>query len=412
MSDVNQIITLGIGTPGDVEHFVLFGLSAEGSSPPAPAPAGGGTGDSAWELRFFDPAGNEIGRTIDFEYVNCSVRVPALGVGYLETRLRGDHVLIEALEHRGGVELWRRVPRLGVGWYRHFSGVFLDQERTLFDRATLTVRAWGDAVLLGRRIVNYRAGYAGRSVFLGEAVESVLKDLVKYNVTVEATTGNGRKRTGANWPGNVITVEADGAGGSVVDWYCHGDNLLETLQKLAVLAGDDWNLVKIAGNAWEFRYYAGQMGTDRTGSVFFSVALDNMGDPVYRYDRSKEGTVACVWGQGEEDLRDYVTRTGPDFDAANDVEFYVSATQVEYGHTSGLNAAGDQACEEARAREVFSFRALQNLSSIYKVHYELGDLVTARNPFTGAEVAVKVVGVVLSVNGEGEEVLETELRTV
>jgi len=210
----------------------------------------------------------------------------------------------------------------------------------------------------------------------------------------------------------VITVEADGAGGAALNWYCHGDNLLESLQKLAMLAGDDWNLVKTGANAFEFRYYAGQMGTDRTASVFFSVALDNMGDPVYRYDRSKEGTVAAVWGQGEEDLRDYVTREGPDFSTANDVEFYVSATQVDYGDTAGLNAAGDQACDEARAREVFSFRALQNLSSIYQVHYGLGDLVTARNPFTGSEVAVKVVGVVLGVNGDGEEVLETELRSI
>ncbi len=27
MADINQIITLGIGTPSDIEHFVLFGLN-------------------------------------------------------------------------------------------------------------------------------------------------------------------------------------------------------------------------------------------------------------------------------------------------------------------------------------------------------------------------------------------------
>lgn len=27
MTDVNHVITLGIGTPGDVEHFILFGLT-------------------------------------------------------------------------------------------------------------------------------------------------------------------------------------------------------------------------------------------------------------------------------------------------------------------------------------------------------------------------------------------------
>jgi len=29
MADVSQVITLGIGTPADIEHFVLFGLATE-----------------------------------------------------------------------------------------------------------------------------------------------------------------------------------------------------------------------------------------------------------------------------------------------------------------------------------------------------------------------------------------------
>ena len=28
MADINQVITLGIGIPADIEHFVLFGLNA------------------------------------------------------------------------------------------------------------------------------------------------------------------------------------------------------------------------------------------------------------------------------------------------------------------------------------------------------------------------------------------------
>ena len=31
MADVSQVITLGIGTPADIEHFVLFGLNATGA---------------------------------------------------------------------------------------------------------------------------------------------------------------------------------------------------------------------------------------------------------------------------------------------------------------------------------------------------------------------------------------------
>lgn len=31
MADIHQIITLGIGTPADIEHFILVGLNATGA---------------------------------------------------------------------------------------------------------------------------------------------------------------------------------------------------------------------------------------------------------------------------------------------------------------------------------------------------------------------------------------------
>lgn len=39
MADINQVITLGLGTPGDIPHFILFGLSPTG--PVAVEPADG-----------------------------------------------------------------------------------------------------------------------------------------------------------------------------------------------------------------------------------------------------------------------------------------------------------------------------------------------------------------------------------
>jgi hypothetical protein len=32
MADINQVITLGIGTPSDIEHFILFGLNGSTAS--------------------------------------------------------------------------------------------------------------------------------------------------------------------------------------------------------------------------------------------------------------------------------------------------------------------------------------------------------------------------------------------
>lgn len=363
----------------------------------------------AWhELRLFTPAGVEIARVSDFEWLSCSKRVNA--PGFLQCQLRSDHWALEDLEHRGLVEHWRADPDFGVDWYRHFSGVYLDQDRSLFEVPTAVMRAWGDEVMFRRRIVNYPADVSDRSKFLSTPAETIMKSLVQYNVTSDATTGNGRKRDGTNWPATVISVETDAAGGNTKNWYCHGEILLETLQELAQIAGGDFALVKTGANAWEFRFYAGQLGSDRTGRVTFALQYDNIGDPRWRLDRSNEGTVACVWGQGEASARDYATRTGPDYGSDNDIEFYVAATDVALGDTDGLNARGDVALDERRAKALSSFRAMLNEGTVYQRDFDLGDLVRAVNPFTGTVTTPKVVAVHLALDKEMVETIEPELQ--
>lgn len=34
MADINQIITIGVGTPADIEHFILVGLNGSEDPPP------------------------------------------------------------------------------------------------------------------------------------------------------------------------------------------------------------------------------------------------------------------------------------------------------------------------------------------------------------------------------------------
>ena len=51
MADINQIISLGIGTPADIEHFILLGLNANPAA--VPVAAGG------W--RVGDPFGRRVG---------------------------------------------------------------------------------------------------------------------------------------------------------------------------------------------------------------------------------------------------------------------------------------------------------------------------------------------------------------
>lgn len=50
MADINQVITLGVGTPADIPHFVLVGLSPNGSVTPV-------TGSGTLTIGPFIPVG-------------------------------------------------------------------------------------------------------------------------------------------------------------------------------------------------------------------------------------------------------------------------------------------------------------------------------------------------------------------
>jgi len=319
--------------------------------------------------------------------------------------LRGDHELLSTLADKWHVEVWRKPE--GQAWAREITGIFRQPNWTWGSTSVFVGMCPGLMSLLEGRIVNFPAGTANKTVFSNVKAETVCNTLVKYNGTADATTGNGRKRNGAI---TGLTVEADGAEGNSIYWYCAQANLLETLQEIAQIGGGDFDVVKTSPTAWQWRWYTGQLGTDRTATLKFSMDLGNMANPEYQILRIQEKTVACVWGQGEDSTREYVTRTGANYVATdNDFEVYINASDIDFGDTGGLNSRGDQAMEELQARNVFRFNAIQAPSTQYGVHYFLGDLVTAINPFTGASSTCKVDQVTVTFGNDGNEQIDVEM---
>jgi hypothetical protein len=265
--------------------------------------------------------------------------------------------------------------------------------------------------LLGMRIINYPADTANLTAFDGVPGETIMKTLVGYNITSLATTGNGRKRAGTNWPATQISVEADSAGGDARDWYCFGENLLENLQKLAPISGGDFDLVKTSSTNYQFRWYASQLGLNRSATVKFALGLGNMGLPEYSESWTDEKTVACVFGQGKGAIRDYVTRTGTDYSTTNDIELFIDATDVDFGNTAGLNDRGDQKLREVEAIRSFRFDALQAPATFYGEHYFLGDLVSVINPMNGAVYIQKITAIIQALDPEGKRSIGVEVNT-
>ena len=332
-------------------------------------------------------------------------RVDLPAVGELRFTLAGNHRALADLEHNGQVIVYRRNPALGLPWTPDFWGLFRGQRRRYSDHDVFEATCPGILTMLGWRIVAWKAGTANRSSFSSASAETVMKTLVAYNAGADATAANGRIRDGAVAG---IEVEASAAGGHVVSVGCAYASLLETLQKVAAIGAGDFDLVKTGAAAWEFRWYAGQRGTDRTASLLFALERGNMAEPVYSFDRTEEATVAIVAGQGEGADREIVVRTGPDYAADNDVEIFADARHVETA--AGAESAGDSRLEEVRARQQFGYKVIQAPGCAYGVHYGLGDLV--RGQYGTVNVVQKIVGVTVSLNRDSAESIGVEMATV
>ncbi len=349
------------------------------------------------KLLIRNAAGSKVAEVTDELEVAYSKRLYRPGT--LAFVLKGNHAAISKLELDGQVEDWRRDQAAGIDWYCDFFGLWRGQAYETVKTDRFIAVCPGQMHILTRRVVGYAAGVANRSAFAAAKAETIMKTLVQYNATSsgDASAGNtagGFRARAASLSGFTITIEADGAGGNTLNWNCAGDNLLDTLEKLAKVAGGDFDLIKAGAATWQFRWYIGQRGVDRSASVIFSTERDNMANPKYRFDRVDEKTVAIVGGGGNGTARTYVARTGADYAAANDLEIFVDARN-DGAVTAALNARGDQKLYDTRARQAFEFEALQTKACRYGLHYSvaggLGDLVKAR--YRTVSLTQKMIGV-------------------
>ena len=358
---------------------------------------------SQYRLDVHTAAGVKLAEVTDYLELSYTRRVNAPGA--LTFTLHGDHRVIGELEHNSQVIVYRRNADLGLDWTPEFVGLYRAQRRRYTNRAVFTATCPGCMTMLAWRIVAWKASTANRSNFQNVPAETVMKTLVDYNAGANATTANGRIRNGVI-PG--ITVQADGGSGRTISIGCAYANLLETLQKVAAIGGGDFDLVKTGAATYEFRWHAGQRGTDRTAEVLFALERGNMAEPEYEYDRIGEQTVCIVGGQNQGASRQVEICTGSDYGPDNDIEVFGDGGTLST--TAALQSLGEEKLEEGRAREKFTFKVVQTRSCAYGVHYGLGDLVRAQ--YGPVNVVQKVTGVTVNLDKRGAEQIDVETETV
>jgi hypothetical protein len=167
-----------------------------------------------------------------------------------------------------------------------------------------------------------------------------------------------------------------------------GANVLELCRSIAQAGGGDFNVVGTGPATFQFRWYDGQLGTDRTASVVFALEWGNMAEPELSYPRQDEVNAVKVVGQGEDADREtlWVSTAGLIDDSPwNRLEALRSSRSTP---AAGLQAVGDAALEELRPKRTLRFQVLQTPACVYGQHYFLGDLV--RTKFLDYEGTQKV----------------------
>lgn len=359
-----------------------------------------------YQLRVYSPDGqiqHIISDMLNLAYVR-EVNSP----GILTFDLPASHLAIDDFEADSQVEVWRQDLAIGLSWYCDFYGFWRGEQRSANADGAPLYRAMcvGQMDLLRRAVVAYRAATADRSEFSTRHAETIAKTLVTYNATPAGAVADGRVR---NVTLSGIVLQGDAANGPTLTMRCAWRNLLEVLKDLAELGGGDYDLVKTSAAQWEFRWYNGQLGLDKTSTVRFALNYGNMANPVLRRDYSREPTVAIVGGQGAEASREIVVRTGANYAAThNAAEVFVDARGETT--TSALESSGDVELSLGQARVDLSFDVLQVPQTYYGLHYTLGDLV--KGIYDGFSATKQVRRVSVSVSDDGSEKIRVELKDV
>lgn len=280
--------------------------------------------------------------------------------------------------------LFRRDTARGIDWYKEFVGLVRDAAYvSKTGHRTVTLTCPGVLSILGWYHILWPANVAGRTAFTSAKAETIIKTLVTYNaVAASATAASGRDRDARDYG---VSIQADAAGGNTIDWSANrAHTLLEELQALVLIGGGDIDLIYSSSTSRQLRFFAGQLGADKSATITFAENLGNMDNVRFGRVRSSERTAVLVAGQGQESARTTTIRTGANYSATNDIEEFVDAKDLNPDTAAGRQARGDKRLDELLSRDTFAFDVVQTRGTYYGPSgtgsYTLGDLVSAVKP--------------------------------
>jgi len=357
-----------------------------------------------------DKTGTQVAVIDDYRSLQAQKIVNDLG--FFTLILRDTDPKRDLFEKDGQIEIKRRIPGY-TNWYTEFECVILDFTTVLYENGNTQFTAVGAGYneIASRRRIAYNKDTVRSKK--NDRAETVMKEYVRENIGSDATTVNGR------WYDGVITglsVETDLGLGVIWGGERSGENLLDTLKKIALYSGVDFNIIGTGAGTYEFRTYVNGIGSDRTTTgLDTTTGLNAAGNAPHVFGVGFGNVETLVFSDKSKDTASLVYILGQGTGSTQQIEYAADAVAIAdspFGAREVSRGGGSQATDaelqymaeetltEMLARPTISFKPLNTPASLYGVNFFWGDKVTIR--FRDTDYNKRITGVRTNVSSAGE----------
>jgi len=299
------------------------------------------------------------------------------------------------------IEIIRSDPDIGMQAYTEFTGFIRFWDRIYGQNPIMKATAVDAQCILQSRIVAWYPNLLGVSFFNTASyptASSIMTNLWNYNI---GSLANGN-------PPVITAALTRRYGTSAIELSCSGENVHETMVKIADIGGLDFTVNFDRATLGYSLFYADNLGANRTSYVKFSQANNTVGNLSRSTNLMNYGTLFHGIGSKGKDknpIRTIYPTTAP---TGTDLrEVYVKGS--DQTTENQLRSLSWSRYRRQRFKiQSYDIQVLQSAAWRYGRDYFLGDLVSVVTVGT-TTITRKIFAVSLSMNSQGVEEVRIDL---
>jgi hypothetical protein len=360
-----------------------------------------------YEIKIFSPVGLQLAEVPDWVGLQLARKVGDVGTLTLTLPFR----YLPYLTTDTVLEVYRQPDGGGLALVMESRWMVRRMKRYLSETGELLIQltAFDGVSLLKRRIIAYVAGSSQAAKTA--AADDMIKTIVKENLGASASDAN------RIVPSSYFSVAANlTAAPSQTKAFAWRNTMLEVLQEIAqasTLAGTylTFDVVALAGGAWELRTYTGQRGVDHRWPggfipVIFDPALGNVSNLSLTDDWVDEKTYVYALGQGDGAAR----TSAPAYDNTRIAvspfgRIETARDSRNTADSGGLQAEANSYLRECRQKRIFDAQLRDTPNSVYGVNFDLGDQVTGNFFGETIDCRIEVISITKDKYDEAETIV-------